>query len=77
MISIDNKTNYITCVEADMIETMSSVMSEFVKNYRVTILQEQMGDQLSMLDALGINIEEMLELNIPTFTMSVEAYDYQ
>ena len=56
---------------------MSSVMSEFVKNYLVTILQEQMGDQLSMLDALGINIEEMLELNIPTFTMSVEAYDYQ
>jgi hypothetical protein len=76
-IWIDNKTNYITCVEADMSETMSTVMSEFVKNYLVTILQEQMGDQLSMLDALGINIEEMLELSIPTFTMSVEAYDYQ
>ena len=76
-IWIDNSSNYITRVEADMSETMSAVMSEFVKNYLVTVLQEQMGDQLTMLEALGIKIEEMLELDIPVFTMSVEAYDYK
>ncbi len=74
---IDNASNYITRVEADMSETMSAVMSEFVKNYIVTVLQEEMGDQLSMLEALGIKIEEMLQLDIPTFKISVEAYEYK
>ena len=74
---IDNKSNYITRVEADMSDMMSSVLSEFVKTYLMNILQEQMGDQMDMFDAFGIDLSEMLQIDIPTFKMSVEAFDYR
>ena len=74
---IDNKSNLIARAELDLSDMFSTVMQEFMKTYLTQILEEQMGDQMALFTAMGIDLGEMIQVSVPAFTVAVDAVEYR
>ncbi len=78
-IWIDNKTNLISKVSADFTDMSAAATDDSIKDFLMQVIEEQLGEKKVVLDALGVDLDELLDLfefSITELTFSCSFNDY-